>query len=353
MKKTVLCLTMVLLLILGNTALASSASYKDGYVTVSTERTGFFEIHIDGRVTYRWVGHVLPSQTFKYELSEGTHTVTLYSPDTGSATNITLVVGEGDQQGETTPDDTTPDVQPDDKSQPTPPDGEDLQPQPDGAADEPEQKVEYPDSPFTMLSAEYVGGTLSYAFYGLHGYAEVWLDGKDTGRIVRKNGEHTLSVELEEGEHELKLYAVSTDELIKISFSVKHSDPNIEKYGISLITASGEDRDFSLQYEDEKLTVCPKEMENFLRVRYSVSSLALMMEDGYILIAVDCGAEHAFRMNEIASAFNKLNLKGDDWVILTALPSDAEESAKLYAFSEGQNILTELSVEEATEAVAK
>lgn len=336
MRRVCLIVVIALLVCFTWSALASSAIYNDGYLTVSTERTGFFEIHVDGRLTYRWVGDRMPVNTFKFALSEGTHTVTLYSPDTGAVTNITIVVGESGQNNTSIPDSKK-------DEQTSAGDNGGTNTDPDT---EKENKVEYPDKPFTIISTEYVSGAITYSFYGLHGYAEIFVDGENTGRIVRKNGEHKLNMELEEGVHELKLYAVKTNELVKTTFDVDNKASINSRYEIKVVNADEEEMEYSLEYEDNKLIIRIENFQETKKITYPATSLNLMQEDGFTQLTIISGdKEFTYRIEEIISLNMSILYKDEDMQVLTVFPSATEETMELYAFSESNSLLYEIKAD--------
>ena len=96
MKKLICILAAAMMIALSvSAAYAVDATYHDGKVTVSTGDSGFYEILIDGMGTGRWVGTGMPSNTFRWELKNGEHTVRLYSPDGDPGSSATFTVSDG------------------------------------------------------------------------------------------------------------------------------------------------------------------------------------------------------------------------------------------------------------------
>ena len=345
MRKLIILLILAMVLSCASMAMASSVSYNDGYVTVSTERQGFFEIHIDGRSTNRWVGHLLPTNTFKFELSEGVHTVVLYSPDTGAATNLTLTVGDIHQDDPAPAPTAEPDSQkPDPQTDPAKPDSQDEQ-KDDNQKEDPEKPVTYPDSPFTFIDASYEGGTINYSFYGLKGYAEIRIDNTSTGRIVRKNGEHSLNWPLEDGLHQMDLYAVSTNELITIYLNAINEVSDADRYGIYVTDSEGSEQPFELVYEEGKLNVAVENTAD-LQVHLPVQSLSLLLEDGYLAFGIYAGERiDDFDLQELTDALEE-QTEETETQLLFALPASAAEELKLYLADENNEVIQEIVLSE-------
>ena len=107
MKKTVcIILALILSLSLISVAFAAdvTASYADGKLTVSTTANYYFRIIVDGHGTMRSLTPRVPSLTFEYELSDGTHKVSLSSDIVGGgSTTITIVNGRSVDGAEAEP----------------------------------------------------------------------------------------------------------------------------------------------------------------------------------------------------------------------------------------------------------
>ena len=100
--KKLICFAAAIIMMLGMVcpALAVEASYKNGYVTVSTGDEGFYEIIVDGIYVGKWVGTGHPTNTFAMELEPGEHRVRLYSPDgDGGSSTVFTVEGKKDEGG--------------------------------------------------------------------------------------------------------------------------------------------------------------------------------------------------------------------------------------------------------------
>ena len=328
MKKLLVLLALILAATFFSAAMASSASYQDGYVTVSTEREGFYEIHIDGRSTNRWVGHLKPTNTFKFELTEGTHKVVLFSPDTGAAVNIYITVG-----GSGDPVNPTPTEKPQDDKK----DSGDATPE----TVEPEQ-TPYPDSPFTFLYVQYDGGTIEYAFYGLKGYAEISIDGENTGRIVKKNGDHSLNWQLEDGDHKIDLYAVKTDELISFSFTAENVVLDNARYGITVNDAEGNSQPFELGYEKNTMIILLGD-EQCKKIAFPTASMPLMSEDGLEVIRIVLGeSSYDLRLNELETAIGAAHESLNQ--VLIEMPEEEGGGLTVYITNEAQSNLIELTL---------
>lgn len=201
MKKLVcLLLAAVLALIMMSAALAGvEASYKDGKVTVSTDEEGFWEITIDDEWIGHWIGSGHPSYTYAMELEDGEHVAIITNG--GQRRSVTFWVGE---------------------------------PQPGGAQDTAAPETHEtpapaaPQGPVKLDSAAYATGVVRFQVSGLRGYAEIWLDGVNTGLTVNENGEQCIVKLLSEGEHTLALYVPAYDEVDTASFSAAEFSPKAE-----------------------------------------------------------------------------------------------------------------------------
>ncbi len=260
MKKVIFALAATLLFTFAFTALANSVEYKDGQIFVSASSSGYFEIYVDGTHTYKWVGGSRPSTSFKWDLNDGEHTLTLYSSEGSGTYNIKFYVGDttdtpaseptfaptdaptdsptaeptvsptaGPTGAPTVKPSDAPTVEPADKPTDAPTDAPTAEPTFSPSVEPTATPEPLPNGPVSIIYAEYSDGVLTYHVEGLRGYAEIWVDGKDTGRIVRKNGEHTFSIPLNDGEHTLSLYAPGVDEIDRYTFSCDSS-----VYGITV-----------------------------------------------------------------------------------------------------------------------
>ena len=79
---------------------------------------------------------------------------------------------------------------------------------------------------------------------GLRGYAEIWIDGLNTGFIVDQPGSHSIQRALSAGYHILSLYAPTTNEMSSIDFYARFfPDPALldpDQLGPLLKTENGE-----------------------------------------------------------------------------------------------------------------
>ena len=222
MKKLVsLFLAAALLVLCASGALADvSAKYIDGKVIVSTDEVGFWEISIDGVWMGYWVGNLHPTHTIAMELEDGEHTVSIFNVDANSRIQSTFYVGEvpeptedpGQTGGEEGGQD--PAVTPKPTDVPTDTPAPTATPVPKG--------------PVKLESVSYNKGVMKYTVSGLRGYAEIWLDGVNTGLTLKENGDIVLLKILEGGEHTLALYLPAYDEMDKRTFTSAKYAPNAE-----------------------------------------------------------------------------------------------------------------------------
>ena len=179
MKKLV-CLLLAALMLSAGTALADvSAVYSNGKVTVFTDEEGYWEITIDTEWAGRWVGTGMPRNTFSMRLEDGEHQAFIYDQNSGRMLSASFWVGDA----------------------PTP--APTFQP----------VVTAVPEGPVRLTGVTYAKGALTFQVSGLRGYAEVWLDGENTGLLLKENGEQRLLILLDEGDHSLDLYAPACDEI--------------------------------------------------------------------------------------------------------------------------------------------
>lgn len=257
MKKLVCLLLAALLLAAGaGAALADvSAVYNNGKVTVSTDEAGFWEISIDSVWVGRWVGHLMPRNTFSMELAEGEHQVSIFNPDTGQRQSASFRVGEGGPEATETPADPTA-APADPTASPADPTAAPAAPvQPDDAA--------APQGPVRISGVTYAKGVLRFQVSGMRSYAEIWVDGVNTGLILNENGEQSLVKLLSEGEHTLALYVPAFDEMDSAVFSAEGFVPSEELPGEAL---EGLVTDEAGNILDGELSVNVDETSWFLRV---------------------------------------------------------------------------------------
>ncbi len=219
MKKLLsLLLAGLLLAVCSSAALADvSASYSDGKVTVSTDEYGFWEITIDSEWVGYWVGHLHPSHTFSMKLEDGEHKVRIFCPD--EARTVTSTFWVGDAQPSDAPD-AEPTARPDANPDAEPADESGVNPEPTATPE--------PTGPVMLNGVSYATGVLKLQVSGLRRYAEVWMDGENTGLTVTENGEVSLIKLLDEGEHTLALYVPAYDELDSADFSAAAFTPKAE-----------------------------------------------------------------------------------------------------------------------------
>ncbi len=210
--KKLFCLLLAALLLaacMGSALADVYASYSDGKVTVSTDEYGFWEITIDSEWVGYWVGHLHPSNTFSMPLEDGEHKVHIFCPDEGRT--ITSTFWAGDAQPADAPD-AEPTARPD--AGPT------VKPEPTAAPE--------PEGPVKLNGVSYAKGVVKMQVSGLRRYAEVWMDGENTGLTVTENGEVSLLKLLDEGEHTLALYVPAYDEVDSADFSAAAFSPSAE-----------------------------------------------------------------------------------------------------------------------------
>ncbi len=226
MKKTT-CMLLSLLLVLSaaGSALAASVSYQDGRVTVS-QQDGFYMILIDGQNTGKWVGSGMPSITFDYPLENGTeHQLVLLSlagdGDIGAMESFWAGPSPAPTQAPTPEPTQVPTEKP--TPDPTPAPTEEPTPEPTQAPTEEPSPTPTPEiqGPVRIESASYEGQVLSLVLSGLRGYAEIWIDGKNTGFIVKENGGFGLEKPLIPGNHTVTLYVPAYNEIDSADFSVQ------------------------------------------------------------------------------------------------------------------------------------
>ena len=181
-------------------------SYTDGAVTFQVSGLrGYAEIWIDGVNTSVTV-YKDGEQRLEKPLSEGGHTLALYLPayDEVVAADFSAA----------------------DFSAGAP-------------ADQDEPETETPADPKMLASAEpegdallenvvYATGVVSFQVSGLRGYAEIWIDGANTGATVKENGEQCVVKLLSEGGHTLALYLPAYDEAITVDFTAVSFSPKAE-----------------------------------------------------------------------------------------------------------------------------
>lgn len=215
MKKPVCLLLTVLLLALwtGSCLADITAAYRNGRVTVAADEEGFWEITIDSE----WTGYVLnkghSSVSIPMKLEDGQHTVKLYNPDNGRHLTAAFEVEAG-QGSPATAVPAGPGGQPTAAPRPT------KTPQP--------SKTPVPKGPVKVNSVSYKKGVITVQVSGLRGYAEVWIDGGNTGLTVTENGETRLTRVLSEGKHTLALYSPAYNETDKKTFSAVRFQPDAE-----------------------------------------------------------------------------------------------------------------------------
>ena len=211
MKKLVCLLLAVLLLAAcAGAALADiSAVYRNGKVTVSTSEGGFWEITIDTEWTGRWVGTGMNQTTFSMKLEEGEHQVIIFNPDTGQQQSAAFQAGAGS-------DVSAPPADPAGAPQPA---VTDVPPSGGGAEAQ---------GPVRLSGVTYAKGVVKFRANGIRGYAEVWLDGRNTGLVLTENGAQSLVKLLRRGDHTLAVYLPTSNEMDSVSFFAADFIPDAE-----------------------------------------------------------------------------------------------------------------------------
>ncbi len=194
MKKLVcLLLAALLTFIFSSASLAGvEASYSDGMLTVSTDEEGFWEITIDTEWIGHWIGSGHPSCTYAVEMAEGEHTALIVNGT--RCLTASFWVGEGQAEK--------------------------------GSADQP-AAAESTDS-VKLDNVSYATGVVRFRASGLRAYAEIWIDGQNTGLTVGENGEQSAVKLLSEGTHTLALYVPAFDEMDVVEFTAADFSPKAE-----------------------------------------------------------------------------------------------------------------------------
>ena len=209
MKKTT-CALLALLILLSaaGSALAASVSYADGKVTVS-QQNGIYMIMIDGQSTGKWVGSGMPSVTFDYPLEEGTqHQLVLLSLAGDGNIGAMETFWAGPSPAPTQEPTPAPTQAPTEAPTEEPTEAPTAEPTP-GI-----------QGPVQIESVSYADQALSLTIAGLRGYAEIWIDGQNTGFIVKENGDFSLDKPLSAGNHTVSLYVPAYNEVDSADFFV-------------------------------------------------------------------------------------------------------------------------------------
>ncbi len=250
MKKPI-CAAVTALLLLCSVCSALSevrAYYSQGMVTVVTDEGGLWEIMIDGENMYRFVGGAMRETTFSFPLEDkDEHTVTLISLQDGTVGGSAVII-RGPVPASTPEPAYTPlpTAQPPvETAAPAPavtPAAASPVPSPAATAEQtpvpspaPVQTampaavpMPVPKGPLVIGSVSSQGQTLRITVSGLRGYAEIWIDKKNTGRIVVSNGQTSLDMPLPTGKHTLTLYAPAVNEIDSKTFqAVFEPDPDL------------------------------------------------------------------------------------------------------------------------------
>ena len=148
-----------------------SASYDLGRVEYSISGLrGSAELWLDGDATGIRVSSN-GSGSFKKNLDNGTHTLTVFSPEYNEQDSKSFTVAAK-----------TPSI----------------------------------NASYTKV------GTLNYTVSNLNGESEIWLDGEATGAAVSSNGSYTLSVTLQEGSHTIMVFDPHNNVRGSYPFTVTH-----------------------------------------------------------------------------------------------------------------------------------
>ncbi len=212
-----LFLAAILIAVFAGTALADvTAKYSDGKITVSTDEFGFWEISIDGVWVGYWVGHLHPNHTFSMQLEDGEHTVSIFNVDANKRVQSKFTVGEAAEETTAPEQDGQEEGGNDPAVSPKPTDT----PAPTATP--------APKGPVKLNSVSYDKGVMKYSVSGLRGYAEIWLDGENTGMTLKDNGEISLLKVLNGGSHTLALYLPAFDEVDSRTFTSAEYAPDAE-----------------------------------------------------------------------------------------------------------------------------
>ena len=233
-------LALLMMISTAGAAMAASVSYRDGKVTVS-QQDGIYMILIDGESTGKWVGSGMPSVTFDYPLDEGReHTLVLLSlaGDGNIGAMESFWAGPTPEPTAVPTAEPTPEPTEAPTEEPTeePIEEPTEEPSPEPTEEPTEAPTEEPTpeptpeikGPVKIDSAFYEDRTLTLAVSGLRGYAEIWVDGQNTGLIVNENGVYTLNKRLPMGNHTVSLYVPAYNEIAAADFFAPFSpDPEI------------------------------------------------------------------------------------------------------------------------------
>ena len=198
-----------------------TAQYNDGKITVSTDEVGFWEISIDNVWVGYWVGNLHPNHTFSMPLEDGEHTVSIFNVDSNSRRQAKFYVGEAAPEATAEPgkEDDGHDSDVTEKPAVTPAPTNTPAPTATPA----------PKGPVKLNSVSFDKGVMKFNVSGLRGYAEIWLDGVDTGLTLKENGEITLLKVLDGGKHTLALYVPTYDEITLLDFTSAEYAPDAEE----------------------------------------------------------------------------------------------------------------------------
>ncbi len=261
MKKTA-CMLLALLLAFSAAAqaLAATVSYEDGKVTVS-QQDGVYMILIDGENTGKWVGAGMPSVTFDYPLEKGAQHVLVLLSLAGDG-NIGAM--ETFWAGPTPEPTLVPTPAPTEIPTPAPTAEPTAEPAPEATEEPTPEPTAEPTAeptpeikgPVRIESASYEEETLSLILSGLRGYAEIWIDGKNTGFIVKENGPFSLEKRVLAGNHTVSLYSPAYNEVDSANFYVRFiPGPEIagpEALGSLLKTAAGDAASYRMAYTSDE-----------------------------------------------------------------------------------------------------
>ncbi len=322
MKKTA-CMLLALLLAFSasSAALAASVSYQDGKVTV-IQQDGTYMILIDGVNTGKWVGKGMPSNTFDYPLEEGTeHQLVLLSL-AGDGNIGAMESFWAGPTPEPTPEPTlAPTAAPTEAPSAVPTAEPTAEPSAKPAAEASEEPAVTPEpeptaeptpavkGPVRIESASYEDHVLSLVISGLRGYAEIWIDSKNTGFIVKENGPFSLNRTLPAGNHTVSLYAPAYNEVDTAAFYARFSpDPelsNIAALGTLLKTGEGAEIAYRLAYTSDgngavMVLTAGDGAENGLNLYLSESLLDKLKSSGVSYVRlVSGGAELEIQLDMI------------------------------------------------------
>lgn len=342
MKRLVCALlaAMMLFSMAGMAAAEVSAVYEGDKMTVTTDDQGFFEILIDGVNTYRWVGTGMPGNTFYWELEDGEHSLVLLSLEDGAiGSSASFWKGEAPAETQAPAESELPSqestAQP--ALEPTAAPAQNVEAQtPVPTAEptaEPTQEptaapTDAPKGPVKIESVLYQDGQVQFEVSGLRGYAEVWLDGKNTGRSVNTNGANAVEAALATGAHTLMLYAPAVNEVDEKTFDAVFvpdmTQVSPEALGSLVKAADGKALAYTVSYSTSEaetvLIFAAEEAEN------TNEELGLYLSDSLIRLFLDLGFTSAGLENGNTQLIFDLKQISPSWF-------DTDKAIWYYVFS--------------------